>query len=131
MDVRSLKLHEIGSFPYIELNVNRLLTIMEPKVLAMIIALSFFEVPLFICIENIPVLSSVMHIIAQLSYPFNDNSNFSKLLFISEKMLLEKRNIELPGGTFSNIIGIYGTKFKISGAIYQLDLKQNNLKFSN
>ena len=44
MEVKSLIIHEVGSFPYIDLNINRLLTVMEPKILAMILAISFFEV---------------------------------------------------------------------------------------
>lgn len=77
---------------------------MESKVLAMLIALSYFEVNLNICIDNIPVLTSVMHIISQLSYPFNETFYFFRLLFLT------KNKLEDPdsgfGGPLASLIGI-------------------------
>ena len=134
MDVKSIKIHEIGGFPYIDQNLNRLLTITEPKILAMIIAFSFFEAPLYICIDNLPVVASVLHIISQLSYPFHETTYFRNLFFVPDKAL-EDMSCRYIGGPLSNLVGIYGKAKEFeniyTGIICQLELEQQNNKKTN
>ena len=131
MEVKSLIIHEVGSFPYIDLNINRLLTVMEPKILAMILAISFFEMSLYICIDNLPVVSSVIHIISQLSYPFHETLYYRNIVFLPKKAF-EDMCCRYIGWPVPNMIGIYG-KAEVfdnieTGIVCQLELEEQKNK---
>ena len=88
-EILQIKIHEVQGFPYIDLNANRILNVIDKRVLAMIMALTYFNVSIILYSQRIDELYPLLQLISKLSYPFDDSPIFSNLVVFSKEILNE------------------------------------------
>ena len=102
-EILQIKIHEVQGFPYIDFNANQILNVIDQRILAMIMTLTYFNISIILYSERIDELSPLLQLISKLSYPFEDSPIFNNLVVFSKEILNEpncERKIE------NRIIGI-------------------------